>query len=111
MLPAAPTRFSTSTGCPRRSVSFGARMRELMSVGPPGAKGTTQRIGWLGKAGAVCACAAHAPSVATAASVRTSVDLDLIPPPGSVLLRLQRRFYNGPMHDRSRLQSELASGR
>ena len=35
--PAAPTRFSTITGCPTRSESLGARMRETTSVGPPGA--------------------------------------------------------------------------
>src|SRR5690242_7554190 len=66
MLPAAPTRFSTSTGWPSRSESLGARMRELMSVGPPGANGTTQRIGCDGK---LCAWAAHAKTAAATASV------------------------------------------
>src|SRR4051812_30008621 len=79
MFPAAPTRFSTSTGWPRRSASFGASSRELMSVGPPGAKGTTQWIGRLGNAcpepvERVCACAGKQIRAAAGRSARTTVE-------------------------------------
>ena len=43
--PPAPGRFSTITGCPRTCVSPGAMARAVMSMFPPGANGTTMRIG------------------------------------------------------------------
>ena len=36
MAPAAPARFSTTTGCGRSRVSACATTRPMMSVGPPG---------------------------------------------------------------------------
>src|SRR5438094_10562717 len=52
MLPAAPPRFSTSTGWPHFSLIFWAITRPRMSVVPPGAQGTIMRTGF---AGYVCA--------------------------------------------------------
>ncbi|HKB63580.1 MAG TPA: hypothetical protein VKD03_11975 [Burkholderiales bacterium] len=48
MLPPAPERFSTTTGCPQVSVSFSAIRRTMMSFGPPGANGTMIRTGLEG---------------------------------------------------------------
>src|SRR5262245_57431810 len=48
MTPPAPPRFSTSTCCPRFSDSAGTTLRVTMSVPPPGAAGTTRRIGRAG---------------------------------------------------------------
>jgi hypothetical protein len=48
IMPPAPGRFSTSTGCPMASLSFGAMMRPMMSIVLPGAKGATIRIGLSG---------------------------------------------------------------
>src|SRR5258708_27543289 len=49
ILPAAPARFSTTTGWPQRSPSFCATIRAMMSVPPPGVKATTIRTGLAGK--------------------------------------------------------------
>src|SRR5262245_29812720 len=57
MLPAAPPRFSTSTGWPHFSPSFCAITRPRMSVVPPAAQGTIMRTGLFGKA---CAAACGA---------------------------------------------------
>src|SRR5438105_5877282 len=57
MLPCAPGWLSTMFGCPVRSASPAAMMRVTTSAGPPGAKGTSQRIGFVGQAGSC----AHAP--------------------------------------------------
>jgi len=48
MLPAAPPRFSTITGCPHFSPIFCAITRPRMSVVPPGAHGTIMRTGLVG---------------------------------------------------------------
>src|SRR6267378_1435082 len=48
MLPLAPGRFSTSTGCPRRTPSGSATTRALLSATPPGANGTMMRSGFAG---------------------------------------------------------------
>src|SRR5688572_16116853 len=53
MLPAAPARFSTTTGWPSGACSRSAIRRAKMSVEPPGANGTTRRTGLFG----YCACA------------------------------------------------------
>jgi len=45
ILPPAPPRFSTSTVCPKTSVSPGAMVRAVISMFPLGANGTTMRIG------------------------------------------------------------------
>src|SRR5437870_3402183 len=48
MTPPAPPRFSITTVCPRFSDSAGTTLRVTMSVPPPGAAGTTRRIGRVG---------------------------------------------------------------
>jgi len=48
MMPPAPPRFSITTVCPRFSDSAGTTLRVTMSVPPPGAAGTTRRIGRVG---------------------------------------------------------------
>jgi len=50
MEPEAPGRFSTTTGCFRRSASFWPTMREAVSVGPPAGKGTMSLIILSGQA-------------------------------------------------------------
>src|SRR5690349_24725115 len=52
MLPFAPVRLSMTTCWPRPSEIFCPSVRANVSVLPPGAKGTTKRIGLVGKAGA-----------------------------------------------------------
>ena len=65
----APGTFSTTTGWPRISESFCATGRENESVGPPGGKGTIQRIGLLGKVAAVWAFAECGNSPAPSAPI------------------------------------------
>src|SRR5882672_7716494 len=48
MTPPAPPRFSITTVCPRFSDNAGTTLRVTMSVPPPGAAGTTRRIGLVG---------------------------------------------------------------
>ena len=48
MVPLAPPRLSTMTGCPHASLSFCAIARDRMSVPPPGGNGTMMRIGAVG---------------------------------------------------------------
>src|SRR5712691_12488777 len=52
MLPEAPTRFSTTTGCPQRAASLSPTMRGSASAAPPAGNGTMTRIGRLGYPGA-----------------------------------------------------------
>jgi hypothetical protein len=47
-LPLAPTRFSTTTGCPSEAESWVPIRRAMMSVGPPGGKATSMWIGLSG---------------------------------------------------------------
>ena len=49
MVPAAPERFSIITGWPNISPILGPSARATISVPPPGAKPTINRIGLLGK--------------------------------------------------------------
>ena len=58
MLPEAPSRLSTITDWPQRSVSFCAKRRPMMSVPPPGAKPATSRTGLVGYGCAQLALAA-----------------------------------------------------
>src|SRR5690242_4331862 len=50
MLPPAPPRFSTTTGCPIRSDTFWASVRATVSAKPPAAKPTTKCTGREGYA-------------------------------------------------------------
>src|SRR5690242_6252435 len=63
MLPLPPTRFSTTTGWPSASESFGAKMRPTRSGPPPGGNGTRRRIGCVG----YCASASQAKTASTSA--------------------------------------------
>src|SRR3954463_7493822 len=49
MLPAAPGRFSITTGWPQIAVSFSPTRRGIRSDAPPGAKGTITRTGFCGQ--------------------------------------------------------------
>src|SRR3954463_15347699 len=55
MVPAAPVVFSTTTVWPRLVRNRSAKMRAMVSVGPPAANGTTSVTGRDGK---LCACVA-----------------------------------------------------
>src|SRR5574341_2427390 len=57
MLPPPPPRLSTTTVCPRLSVSLSATPRATVSIPPPAASGTIRRTG---RAGYCCACAVTA---------------------------------------------------
>src|SRR5262245_43971610 len=70
-MPPAPDRFSTTTGCFSPVPAFCATMRATMSVPPPGAYGTTRRIGLLGSAWPSAAWAKQAHS-SNAAATRTA---------------------------------------
>ncbi len=48
--PEAPLRFSITTGLAEASPSFGWTMRAMVSVEPPGGKGTISRTGRSGQA-------------------------------------------------------------
>src|SRR5258706_10296804 len=52
MLPEAPARFSTTTGCPQRAASLSPTMRGSASAAPPAGNGTMTRIGRPGYPGA-----------------------------------------------------------
>jgi hypothetical protein len=54
-MPAAPGRLSMMIGCPNVSVILCPTMRATMSEPPPGAYGTTMRMGFVGYAAAVAA--------------------------------------------------------
>src|SRR6202171_2646681 len=84
ILPAAPGLFSTYTCCPRIFDISAATERPTISELPPGANGTTNRIGFTGY---VCACAANTNASATmaAAAIRfISSSLKLISPKAAV---------------------------
>src|SRR5262249_21360894 len=49
MVPPAPGRFSTTTGCPTCCESCSSSMRGIMSVELPAATGTTARNGFVGQ--------------------------------------------------------------
>src|SRR5918911_2430410 len=71
MLPAAPGRFSTTTGFAQRSLSFWEIKRALMSAPPPGVKPTSRRTGFAGycRPKAVAAASAHASASASLMAV------------------------------------------
>src|SRR3954454_16232173 len=48
MLPAAPPRVSTTHCCPMKWLRFGVTIRASASAPPPGANGTSSRIGRVG---------------------------------------------------------------
>jgi hypothetical protein len=66
MLPAAPGLLSTKTFCPRVLESSAAVERATISELPPGAKGTTKRMGRVGQASCASAVAGSRPDRAMA---------------------------------------------
>src|SRR5258706_15284183 len=48
ILPPAPERLSTTTDWPKLALNFCAMMRPIVSIPPPGANGTINRIGRVG---------------------------------------------------------------
>src|SRR5260221_922313 len=48
ILPPAPARLSTTTDWPKLALNFCAMMRPMVSIPPPGANGTINRIGRVG---------------------------------------------------------------
>src|SRR5574341_754003 len=64
MVPPPPARLSTTTVCPKASLSFCPMLRAMMSVPPPGANGTTSLTG---RTGYFC-CASIAPAATSSAS-------------------------------------------
>src|SRR5687768_1651957 len=61
MIVPPPARFSTTTGWPKNSESFGAMTRAEKSVPPPGDVGTIRRTGLVGYAPAPGVCARAEP--------------------------------------------------
>src|SRR5262245_51317649 len=92
MLPLAPVRFSTTTGCPHVSFSFGASTRAVRSLPPPAAKPTMILTGF---AGYVCACAS---AVRVANSTPPTISIRIAWPPRSL-----EEFEQQPVHRRRRL--------
>src|SRR6266850_312483 len=74
-LPLAPVRFSTMTGWPQAVVICGPIARARMSEVPPGAKGTTMRIGLLGYCWACTGRAASRERTAVKAAARRFMDV------------------------------------
>src|SRR5687767_6881955 len=68
MFPAAPGRFSISTGWPQIAVSFSATMRGMRSEAPPGANGTITRTGFCGHD---CACTPDAAKSRASKAIRS----------------------------------------
>src|SRR5215831_14056238 len=66
MLPPAPARFSTTTGCPRSSPSGAATARDSVSTTAPGGNGLMRRTGLDGYD------CAKAPAAKQARSARTA---------------------------------------
>src|SRR4051794_34102763 len=85
----APERFSITTCCPMSSLSFGAMVRAVMSVPPPGEEGTTSLTGRVGYA--LCACtisdAANENAKDTSASTALLYVIATTPPGCFVLCR------------------------
>src|SRR5258705_1753667 len=75
-MPPAPPRFSITNGWPSASASLVVSARAVMSLPPPGAKGT---ITFTGFEGYGCAYAAHASVMHDRSIANRSIDL-----PGSV---------------------------
>ncbi len=74
IMPPAPGRLSTTTGWPSSSLRPGATARALISTLPPGANGTTIRMGLTGK---VCACAC---TQSASANAGKNILMGLLPP-------------------------------
>src|SRR5215813_12737954 len=79
--PPPPARLSTTTVCLRVSLILAPTVRPVMSVAPPGANGTTTRIGFAGYA---CASAPPAPQAPQLTAIRISLPVRNIFRPSSL---------------------------
>src|SRR5262245_18668998 len=85
MLPAAPPRLSTITCWPSECEMAIERMRAMMSVGPPGANGTTRVMGRSGYAASAGATRhVKMPAQAAAKTLRRMFSLTLPNMPSSL---------------------------
>src|SRR3979490_1192125 len=80
MLPAAPARFSTTTGWPHLSDSFSPIMRGMTSALPPAGEGATILTALFGYACAcACACSAsgnpHSDAAASSRAIMGLIDV------------------------------------
>src|SRR3954465_14656931 len=66
--PPAPARLSTMTVCPSASPSFAPTTRAIVSLGPPGRKPTTKRIGRPGYFASAAAAGVDISEATTAAA-------------------------------------------
>src|SRR2546421_4017556 len=71
MLPEAPALFSTTIGCPSRFDSASAITRPVVSVTPPGANGTTRRMGFSGYSAHALAAMSNAATQTASAFIVT----------------------------------------
>src|SRR5207344_2250786 len=94
MMPPAPGRFSTSTGCPKASLMCLATMRPAMSAPEPGVSGTMMRMALAGYCCAAAVCATKAAARRKAAA--ESLAMVFIAPPGSYAASK----HNDQKHDR-----------
>src|SRR5262249_12665810 len=79
--PPPPDRLSTIMVCFRVSLILAPTVRPVMSVAPPGANGTTTRIGFAGYA---CASAPPAPQAPQLTAIRISLPVRNIFRPSSL---------------------------
>src|SRR5262249_7130167 len=75
MMPPAPGRFSTSTGCLNASLRCLATMRPAMSAPEPGVSGTMMRIARVGYS-----CASAVPATSSTADARNLAAVFIAPP-------------------------------
>jgi hypothetical protein len=64
-----PGLYSVTTGCFQAACRRSATMRAMVSVGPPGAKGTISFTGLLGQ-GSACAWAIRGAAASVASTLR-----------------------------------------
>src|SRR5262245_52747972 len=95
MVPVLPTRFSTTTGWPSASESFGARIRATMSGPPPGGNPTKRRMARAG----YWAAASWANTARTRGRKKQRISLLTFPRLGRPLLQLQLSRPGAALHD------------
>src|SRR5882762_7330408 len=91
MPPDAPTRFSTTTGCPQRAASLSPTIRGSALAAPPAGKGTMTRIGRAGYPGA--GSCAHAKALASTHASQANRHEFMRPPPSNRADRHDRILF------------------
>src|SRR5438105_751070 len=113
MVPPAPGRVSTTTGCFQSSVSCSARMRATVSAEPPAEKPETIFTVRDGKSCAAAASAKAAAIAAIRARIMSSIGADVrrandLAPQLGLLLDIGREFLGrGGRHFRGELREPL----